>query len=88
MNDVFNATELATFLFADDTTCLAENRNLQELINYVNSQLNKLAMWFKANKMAVNVLDTKKGVCVDPVDGGPFWGEGGRILIAGIGSAS
>ncbi len=35
-----------------------------------------------------SVLDPKKGVCADPVDGSPFWGEGGRILIAGIGSVS
>jgi hypothetical protein len=42
----------------DDTTCLAENTNLQELFNYVNTELNKLAVWFKANKMAVNVSKT------------------------------
>jgi hypothetical protein len=46
------------FLFADDTTCLAENNNLHDLINYVNSELHKLAVWFKANKMAVNVSKT------------------------------
>jgi hypothetical protein len=58
INDIFNASSLATFLFADDTTCLAENPNLQDLITYVNTELNKLAVWFKANKMAVNVSKT------------------------------
>jgi hypothetical protein len=58
INDIFNATSLATFLFADDTTCLAENQNLKDLITYVNAELNKLAVWFKANKMAVNVNKT------------------------------
>jgi hypothetical protein len=58
INDIFNATSLATFLFADDTTCLAENKNLHDLINYVNAELNKLAVWFKANKMVVNVSKT------------------------------
>ncbi len=58
INDIFSATSLATFLFADDTTCLAENRNLHDLITYMNTELNKLAVWFKANKMAVNVGKT------------------------------
>jgi hypothetical protein len=26
INDIFNASSLAAFLFADDTTCLAENK--------------------------------------------------------------
>jgi hypothetical protein len=58
INDIFSASSLATFLFADDTTCLAENSNLHDLISYVNTELNKLAIWFKANKMAVNVSKT------------------------------
>jgi hypothetical protein len=58
INDIFNVTDLATFLFADDTTCMAESNNLPDLINYVNRELNKLAVWFKANKMAVNVCKT------------------------------
>ncbi len=58
INDIFSASDLATFLFADDTTCLAENNNLSDLIDYVNSELNKLAVWFKANRMAVNVSKT------------------------------
>jgi hypothetical protein len=58
INDIFNASSLATFLFADDTTCLAENQNLDDLITYVNIELNKLAVWFKANRIAVNVSKT------------------------------
>jgi hypothetical protein len=56
--DIYRSTELATFLFADDTTCLAEHKNLDTLINYVKRELQKLATWFKANKMAVNVSKT------------------------------
>jgi hypothetical protein len=48
INYIFSATDLATFLFADDTTCLAKNKNLHDLISYVNTELNKLAIWFKA----------------------------------------
>ena len=58
-NDIYTATQLATFLFADDTSCLAEHSNLQELVEFVNTELKKLAYWFRANKMAVNISKTK-----------------------------
>jgi hypothetical protein len=72
INDLHHSTELATFLFADDTSCLAENKNLETLIAHVNSELQKLALWFKANKMAVNVNKTNyiifhtRGKKIDP----------------------
>ena len=59
INDIFHATELATYLFADDTTRLAEHKNLNELITFINTELHKLANWFKSNKMAVNISKTK-----------------------------
>jgi Reverse transcriptase (RNA-dependent DNA polymerase) len=31
INDIYTATDLATFLFADDTSCLAEHNNLNDL---------------------------------------------------------
>jgi hypothetical protein len=46
-------------LFADDTSGLAEHKNLNDLINFVNSELKKIANWFQANKMAVNISKTK-----------------------------
>jgi hypothetical protein len=58
INDIFNATDLATFLFADDTSCLAEHKNLDELVLYVNTELRKLANWFRSNRMAVNISKT------------------------------
>ena len=59
INNIFYATNLATYLFADDTSCLAEHSNLNELISFINEELHKLANWFKSNKMAVNVSKTK-----------------------------
>ncbi len=59
INDIFTATSLATFLFADDTSCLAEHNDLNTLINYVNCELQKLSNWFDSNKMAVNISKTK-----------------------------
>jgi sarcosine oxidase/L-pipecolate oxidase len=58
INDIYTATKLATFLFADDTTCLAEHSNLSELVKFVNIELNKLANWLRANKMSVNISKT------------------------------
>jgi hypothetical protein len=38
---------------------LAEHKNLNDLINFINTELQKLAIWFKANKMALNVKKTQ-----------------------------
>jgi hypothetical protein len=59
INDIQKATNLLSFLFADDTSCLAEHKNLHDLINFVNCELQKLANWFRCNKMAVNTSKTK-----------------------------
>jgi hypothetical protein len=59
INDFYHATSLFTVLCADDTTCLARNKNLHELTAYVNLELQKIVNWFRANKMAVNTAKTK-----------------------------
>ena len=59
INDLPNATELLTFLFADDTSGLIFGKNLQELIHKMNTEINKNANWFRANKIAVNISKTK-----------------------------
>ena len=74
INDLFTVTKLATFLFADDTSCLAENKNLPDLIKFINVELQKVANWFRSNKMAVNISKTKfiifrtKGKKIDLTD--------------------
>jgi hypothetical protein len=50
---------LFSVLFADDTTCLSKGKNLNELLAYVKNELQKIAVWFRANKMAVNTSKTK-----------------------------
>jgi hypothetical protein len=59
INDFWNATTLFSVLFADDTTCLSKGKVLTELVTYVNFELQKIAQWYKANKMAVNTSKTK-----------------------------
>jgi hypothetical protein len=59
INDFYSATTLFSVLFADDTTCLSKGKNLNELLTYVKDELQKIAVWFRANKMAVNTSKTK-----------------------------
>ncbi len=59
INDLPNATDLFTVLFADDTTGLDSDSNLQNLLTRVSTELTKLADWFRSNRMAINVNKTK-----------------------------
>ena len=43
----------------DDTNVFHSNQNLPDLINQVNSELNKLFDWFSANKLSINFKKTK-----------------------------
>lgn len=74
INDLWTATTLFSVLFADDTTGLAKGKNLNELTQYVNVELQKISNWFRSNKMAVNASKTKfmifrtQGKRIDPAD--------------------
>jgi hypothetical protein len=59
INDLHTVTTLLTLMFADDTFCLKSGHNLNELITHINSEINKMALWFRANKLAVNKSKTK-----------------------------
>jgi Reverse transcriptase (RNA-dependent DNA polymerase) len=64
INDLYHCTNLFSLLFADDTAGLKSGANLQQLIDETNVELKKIAKWFRANKMAVNVGKTK--YCTQP----------------------
>ncbi len=72
INDLYSASKLFELMFADDTAGLAFNSNLAELFSQVNTELKKIAHWFRANEMAVNVSKTKfiifhtRGKNIDP----------------------
>jgi Reverse transcriptase (RNA-dependent DNA polymerase) len=59
INDLPKSSSLKTFLFADDTQGLKGGKNLANLLDDVNHELRKWAVWFMANKMAVNTTKTK-----------------------------
>jgi hypothetical protein len=74
INDFYAATTLFSVLFADDTTGLGKGKNLKDLTSYMNTELQKIANWFRSNKMAINTSKTKfivfrtRGKRVDPAD--------------------
>ncbi len=46
-------------MFADDTFCLNADEDIKTLIQNFNVQINRMAVWFRANKLAVNINKTK-----------------------------
>jgi len=71
INDLYLHTTLFTTMFADDTACADADSDLNSLISRANMELKKIALWFRANKMVVNISKTKyiifhnKGKTVD-----------------------
>jgi hypothetical protein len=59
INDLPNATELLTILYADDTTGLDSDSDLPTLMHRIRLELTKMANWFQANKMSLNTSKTK-----------------------------
>ena len=59
INDLPNATEFFTILFADDTTLQIKSNSLNSLFHNANSELVKLADWFRSNKLTLNTSKTK-----------------------------
>jgi hypothetical protein len=53
INDLPEAPDFLTLLFADDTT--VSDVDLDQLFYIANSELEKASVWFKANKLTLNV---------------------------------
>ena len=54
INDLPLATLLYPLLFADDTTLLASGPDIDLLFDFVNSELKKIAYFFRLNKLALH----------------------------------
>ena len=58
-NDLPNClTYTHAILFADDTTIYTNSNNLKTLYDHINFDLNALDLWFKTNKLSLNVSKT------------------------------
>ena len=59
INDICNLPmNLYPLLFADDTTLLYANANIDDLISTVNNDLDVLSKWFKSNRLLLNINKT------------------------------
>ena len=59
INDLPRATELFSVFYADDTTGLGSDSDLQTLMTRVSTELRKMAIWFQSKRMALNINKTK-----------------------------
>ena len=46
-------------MFADDTNLCISDSNIEKLFETMNEKLRKVATWFKANKLSLNISKTK-----------------------------
>ena len=59
INDISASSNVFSFtLFADDTDIFYKNKCLNQLLSIANSELTKLSLWFKANKLSLNISKT------------------------------
>ena len=60
INEMNNASNLLNLtLFADDTNVFMSHKDLNYLLDMLNLEMNKLSIWFKANKLSLNLKKTK-----------------------------
>ena len=60
INDINNASKiLQLILFADDTNVFLSHKDADCLANILSTELNKLSIWLRANKLLLNLEKTK-----------------------------
>ena len=65
INDIANASDLGTWLFADDTALMSSASNLSLLETQMNHQIEKVQDWLLANKLSVHYVDKSKYMLVN-----------------------
>ena len=59
INDICKVSKIFKFiLFADDTNIFCCDSNLDKLLRVINAELEKIHMWFSANRLSLNVAKT------------------------------
>ena len=58
INDLPNVISLFSVLYADDTNMFDSGKDLDKLIDNINSELNNICDWLNANKLSLNVSKT------------------------------
>ena len=65
INDIPLASNLGTWLFADDTVLVGSASNLATLQSKMNTQVEKVQVWLLANKLSVHYVDKSKYILVN-----------------------
>ena len=65
INDIPHASDLATWLFADDTALMASASSLPLLETKMNHQVNLVHDWLLANKLSVHYVDKSKYMLIN-----------------------
>ena len=80
INDIFLAAPKVSFhLFADDTCIFHSNKNYKKLEDEINTSLDNITNWLKANKLMINVK--KSNLIVFKVGNSQSAGETINIYI-------
>ena len=59
VNDITHSSDKLFFtIFADDTSIIYKDSNLDKAQNIVNKELSHVSDWFKANKLSLNLKKT------------------------------
>ena len=60
VNDPHKASSiLKPVMFSDDTNLFLSNKDINKLFNDMNVELQKMSIWFKANKVFLNLTKTR-----------------------------
>ena len=65
INDIIHASELAAWLFADDTVLVHSASNLDTLQAEMNTEVEKIQQWLLANKLSVHYVDKSKYMIIN-----------------------
>ena len=69
INDLHLVSNKLNFImFADDTNLFCSDRNIKNLFQKANVELNKISEWFRANKLSLNADKTKYTLFHKPWD--------------------
>jgi hypothetical protein len=59
INDLPKISRLLNFLFAADTTLLSSHSDINYLINFVNTEFQKIVHYFRAHRLSIHPAKTK-----------------------------
>ena len=65
INDIPLASDLGTWLFADDTVLVESANSLSALQHKMNYQVDKVQTWLLANKLSVHYVDKSQYMLVN-----------------------